>query len=217
MLLTICVQVVLLPQWSLTNQTRAAVKVPGQVPLVVVLKILSSGLGSQSSWMIGTLKSQLSPHSKFSMWSWLQLMVGGVVSTTVTTWLHSEWLPQQSVACHFLIMTVEQGLLAAAFVKVPMTTMLTFVPQQMSDAVGGSKTQVLPHSTTLLLAQVITGGVVSATVTVWLHCAWFWQQSTASHVRVMSWPHGRTGLAFVTVLTTETDRKSTRLNSSHRT
>src|ERR1043166_4793311 len=38
-------------------------------------------------------------------------------------------------------------------------------PQQISEAVGGSNTQPLPHWTVLLLAQVRLGGVVSTTVT----------------------------------------------------
>jgi hypothetical protein len=57
----------------------------------------------------------------------------------------------------------------AGFVTVPTITML-FVPQ-VSVAVGALKVQGAAHSTVLLLAQVITGGVVSTTVTVWLHAA----------------------------------------------
>ena len=45
-------------------------------------------------------------------------------------------------------------------------TTVTLLPLQLSTAVGGSNAQVVPHSTVLLLAQVITGGMVSRTVRV---------------------------------------------------
>src|ERR1039458_6409370 len=46
--------------------------------------------------------------------------------------------------------------------------MVTLVPQQASVAVGGSKSHAEPELTVLPLAQMISGGVVSTTVTVWL-------------------------------------------------
>ena len=39
----------------------------------------------------------------------------------------------------------------------------------LSVTVGGSKLQVEPSWTILLVAQVMTGAVVSMTLTVWLH------------------------------------------------
>src|SRR5580765_4250664 len=71
-----------------------------------------------------------------------------------------------------------------ALVVVPVTVMVTFVPQQTSEAEGASKLQAEPHWTVLFVAQVITGGVVSTTVTVWLHETVLEQQSVACHVRV---------------------------------
>src|SRR5438105_2653475 len=116
--------------------------------------------------MMGTVKSQLRPHSRFSFWP--QLIVGGVVSTVVTVWLQLVWLPQQSVACQVRVMSIEQSAPAVALVvSLPTTTTVTFVPQQRSFAVGSSNVHVLSHSTVLLVAQVSTGGAVSATVTVW--------------------------------------------------
>jgi len=50
----------------------------------------------------------------------------------------------------------------------------------------------------LFVAQVIEGGVVSTTVTVWLHCAWFPHASVARHVRVAV--NVLPQVAFVTVL-----------------
>src|SRR5215510_9251208 len=72
----------------------------------------------------------------------------------------------------------------------------------LSVAVGVSKVQAAPCSTVLLvLLQVITGTVVSTTVTVWLQRAKFPQASVACQMRVASkvvpqWP-----AVLVTVLT----------------
>src|SRR5437763_9666588 len=71
----------------------------------------------------------------------------------------------------------------------------------LSVAVGASKVQAVPCSTVLLvLLQVITGAVVSTTVTFWLHWAKLPQASVACQVRVASkvlpqWP-----VVLVTVL-----------------
>src|SRR5947207_3169085 len=78
--------------------------------------------------------------------------------------------------------------------------MVMLVPP-MSLALGASKLQAVPSSTVLLALQVITGAVVSATSTVWLHRLKLPQASVACQVRVASkvlpqWP-----LVLVTVLT----------------
>src|SRR6266851_3601350 len=72
----------------------------------------------------------------------------------------------------------------------------------LSVTVGGSNVHTEPIWTVLLLLQVITGAVVSMTVTVWLHMALLLQASVACHVRVASkvlpqWP-----AVLVTVPTT---------------
>src|SRR5439155_24520182 len=64
---------------------------------------------------------------------------------------------------------------------------------QVSLAVGGSKFQVLVHSTVLLGTQVIFGWVSFSTFTFWLQSAVLPQSSVARHVRVASkvlpqWP-----------------------------
>jgi len=46
--------------------------------------------------------------------------------------------------------------------------MVTLAPQHESKAVGGSNAHWEPHTAVLLLPQVMTGGVVSCTVIVWL-------------------------------------------------
>src|SRR6266566_1879779 len=73
----------------------------------------------------------------------------------------------------------------------------------LSVAVGGSKLQAAPSCTVLLvLLQLMSGAVVSMTLTVWLHWALLPQASVAAQVRVASkvlpqWP-----TVLVTVLTT---------------
>src|SRR5580765_4448295 len=79
---------------------------------------------------------------------------------------------------------------------VVLTTVNVFVPQ-VSFAVSSSNVHSTVHCTILLLAQVITGGVVSTTVTVWLHCDRLPQASVARqvHVAMNAFPH----VEFVTV------------------
>src|SRR6266702_1190997 len=73
----------------------------------------------------------------------------------------------------------------------------------LSVAVGASKVQAAPSWTVLLvLLQLMTGAVVSMTLTVWLHWALLAQASVAAQVRVASkvlpqWP-----AVLVTVLRT---------------
>ncbi len=111
-----------------------------------------------------------------------QVNTGGVLSTTVTPWLHVLLLPQMSTACHVRVMSCGQ----VPFVTVLRTLTLTLVPLQVSKAAGGSNVQAVPHSTVLLLAQVKTGGVVSTTFTVWLHVLVLPHKSVASQVCVMN-------------------------------
>jgi hypothetical protein len=91
-----------------------------------------------------------------------QTMVGGVVSTTVTVWLHVAVLVAPSTACHIRVAVKLPP--HPALVTVLTTDTTGTLP--LSVAVGGSKFHAARHSTTLLLAQVITGGAVSRTVTV---------------------------------------------------
>ena len=56
-----------------------------------------------------------------------------------------------------------------ALVTVETTLTNTLVALQLSKADGGSKSHAVPHSTALLLAQIITGGVRSRTITRALH------------------------------------------------
>ena len=63
---------------------------------------------------------------------------------------------------------------------------VTLVPQQREKAVGGSNPQLEPHSAFLLVAQLMTGGLVLTTVIVWLQVLVLPQQSTAAQNCVMN-------------------------------
>src|SRR5262249_57260977 len=121
-----------------------------------------------------------------------QLMTGAVVSTTFTVWLHWAVLPHASVATQVRVASKVVPQWPAVLVTVP-TTVITALPP-LSVAVGGSKLQAVPSCTVLLvLLQLMTGAVVSITLTVWLHCAVLPQASVATQVRVASkvvpqWP-----------------------------
>src|SRR5438132_637691 len=112
---------------------------------------------------VGRSKVQAVPNCTILLVLLVQFMTGAVVSTTVTVWLHRA-----------VLVTV----LRMVMVAVPL----------LSVAVGRSKVQAVPNCTVLLvlLAQSMTGAVVSTTVTVWLHRALLVQASVACQVRVAS-------------------------------
>ena len=128
----------------------------------------------------GGSKLQTLPHSTVLLVA--QTSTGGVVSTLVTLWLQVLVLPQASRAIQVAVSTSGH----VPLVTTPTSVTATLVPLHASDASGGLKLQTLPHSTVLLVAQVMLGGVVSSTVTVWLHVAVLVQSSVAIHVRVAS-------------------------------
>src|SRR5260370_1392555 len=171
----------LLVQQSVAFQVRVMTCVQPAPLVTVPTTVIVTLLPQQASTALGRSKLQLLLQGTLLFVA--QVMTGGVVSTTVTVWLHVALLEQQSVACQVRVIASEQ---AAPLVVVPVTEMVTFVPQQTSEAEGASKLQAEPHWTVLLLEQVMTGGVVSTTVTIWLHDALFEQQSVARQVRVIA-------------------------------
>src|SRR6059058_990239 len=100
--------------------------------------------GSQSGMFIG-----LKPRS--SVGGGQLVNTGGVVSTTVTVWLHVLVLPHTSVASQVRVMVIGQ----TPLVTVLRTVMAALLPLQRSKAVGGSKLQTEPHATVLLLELII--------------------------------------------------------------
>jgi len=91
-----------------------------------------------------------------------QVITGAVVSTNVTVWLHWAVFPQASVARQ---MRVAIKVLPQPALVVVLRMLSEFVPH-VSVTVGTSKVHAMPHSTLLLPEQVMTGAVVSTTVTV---------------------------------------------------
>src|SRR5213076_3002332 len=109
----------------------------------------------QVSVAVGASKDQMLVHSTVLLGT--QVMVGLVVSTTVTFWLHSAVLPQASVACQVRVASNVLPQWPVRLVTVPRMAMVTL--PQASVAVGASKVQLLVHSTVLLGTQVRVGGV----------------------------------------------------------
>src|SRR5258708_39306258 len=100
-----------------------------------------------------------------------QVMAGGVVSRTVIVWMQLDLLPQASVAVHVRAMTsVPPQLLVATSLKLKVTA------PHPSCAVATPVVLVLVsagHSNTMLVGQIIVGGVVSRTVIVYTQLAEF--------------------------------------------
>src|ERR1043165_7343005 len=93
--MTVCAQRALLPEGSVPRQDRRATKLAPQVELVVV-DSMRSVTGPAVSEAVGVPKVQVVP--KRTCRSGGAMSVGGVVSARKTVWLHSEALPQASVA-----------------------------------------------------------------------------------------------------------------------
>src|SRR5207247_1291741 len=115
----------------------------------------------QVSLAVGGSKVQTEAHS--TVFPPTQVMVGLVVSTTVTFWLHSAKLPHSSVARQ---VRVESKVLPHwPVVLVAVLTILTVTLPHVSAAVGQSKAHGVVHSSVLSPAQVMVGLIVSTTVT----------------------------------------------------
>src|SRR4051812_17841221 len=96
-------------------------------------------------------------------------------------WLQVALLRHSSVATQ--VRVASRDLPQSPFVTVLTIRMVTLVPSQTSEAVGGVKSHGKPHSTIRSREHLSTGGSVSNTVTVWLHVAVLVQESVARHVR----------------------------------
>src|SRR3989442_15686873 len=144
--------------------------------VIVLLPLLSVAVGASNVQAVPSSTVLLVlPH----------VITGAVVSTTVTFWLHCAKFPQASVACQVRD-AAEDGQRGHVGLGRVIKMEIVLLPL-LSVAVGASNVQAVPSSTVLLvLPHVITGAVVSTTVTFWLHCAKFPQASVACQVRVAS-------------------------------
>src|SRR4030095_6832401 len=115
----------------------------------------------------GGSKFQAAVHS--TVLSATQVIVGFVVSRTVTFWLHSAKLPQSSVARQ--VRVASKVFPQRPVLLVVVLSTVTIALPHVSLAEGASKFQAAVHSTVLSATQVIVGFVVSRTVTFWLPSA----------------------------------------------
>src|SRR6266850_640374 len=158
--------------------------------VIVLLPLLSVAVGAS--------KAQATPCSTVLL-VLLHVITGAVVSTTVTIWLQELLLPQASVACQ---VRVASKVLPQCPVRLVTVLRIVIVALPLlSVAVGASKVQGAPCSTVLLvLLHVMTGAVVSTTVTFWLQELLLPQASAACQVRVASKVLPQCPVTLVTVL-----------------
>src|SRR6266404_792221 len=196
---TFWLQELLLPHASVACQVRVASKVLPQCPvtLVTVLRIVIVALPLLSV-AVGASKVQAAPCSTVLL-VLLHVITGAVVSTTVTIWLQELLLPQASVACQ--VRVASKVLPQWPVMLVTVLRIVMVAPPLLSVAVGTSKVQAAPCSTVLLvLLHVMTGAVVSTTVTLWLQELLLPQASVACQVRVASKVLPQCPVTLVTVL-----------------
>jgi hypothetical protein len=105
-------------------------------------------LVQQVSLAVGASKFHAVPHGTVLLAA--HVSTGGVVSSTVTVWLHVLVLPHPSVNSQVRVMTQGQGPLLVTVLR---TVAGTGAPLHASTALGVSKVQTLPHSTVLLVEQ----------------------------------------------------------------
>src|SRR6266852_5735969 len=133
---------------------------------------------------VGASKVQAIPCSTV-LFVLLHVMTGAVVSTTVTFWLQELLLPQASVACQVRVASKVLPQWPVTLVTV-LRIVIVALPL-LSVAVGASKVQAVPCSTVLfVLLHVMTGAVVSTTVTFLLDELLLPQASVACQVGVGS-------------------------------
>src|SRR4029078_276194 len=148
---------------------------------MVTSEKLTSTVPSHASMAAGVSKVGAVPHSN-GLTTTGQVMTGGVLSCTTTVLLHCDVFPQSSIAVHVLVTLYSCGHEPGMVSSVKLTST---VPSHASMAVGVPKVGVVPHSIGLTTTgHDMTGGVLSCTTIVLLHCDVFPQSSIAVHVLV---------------------------------
>src|SRR5574341_467527 len=172
-----------LPQASTASQVLVKLDSAGQSPAAPTMPpTWRMVTAEQLSEAVGSSKTTAAAQS--IVLSAAQVIVGLVTSCLVTVWLQgSETLPQASTASQVLVKLDSAGQSPAAPTMPPTWRMVT--AEQLSEAVGSSKTTAAAQSIVLSAAQVIVGLVTSCLVTVWLQGSeTLPQASTASQVLV---------------------------------
>ena len=186
-MVTVWLQKAALPQVSVARQVRVTLKILGQRGTATLVTVLTTSIStlfkSHLSTALGMSKAQAVPHSTDLSCS--QVMFGGSMSTMVTVWLQKDMLPQVSVAFQVRVTLNSLGQRGRAMLVTVLTTWIrTLFESHKSTAPGMSNAQSMPQSTSLSCSQVMLGGCVSTTVTVWLQKEVLVQVSVAFHVRV---------------------------------
>ena len=180
--------VLVLPQGLVAVQVRFTEYFCGQEPCVVTSAKVRATVPPQPSVAVGVAKEGVEGHSMV-VGAGSELITGAVVSSTVMVWLAVLVLPQGSFAVQVRVTEYfcgqELGVVTSA--KVSAT-----VPPQASVAVGVAKEGVAGHSTVVGAgSELITGGVLSSTVMVWLAVLALPQGSVAVQVRFTEYACGQ--------------------------
>jgi hypothetical protein len=182
---TLKLQLLRLPQASVAVQVTVVVPAGKQKPEGGSQTTV--GFGSQMSEAVA-LKFTTAQHGLVEVGSngtgkLGQLIEGARVSTTFTVWLQEALLPLQSVAVQVRVTLNSCGQFPGVVTSLNVTVGFG---SQASLALGGGKTGDPGHSTGEgATGQLIVGGRLSITFTVWLHSAKLPEQSVARQVRVM--------------------------------
>ena len=198
----VCEQEAVLVQASVAVQVRWKTLTAGQVAGSVASTKVTVTLVSQVSLAVAVPKLGAAPATHSSVWFEAQVMTGGLVSTKVMVCEQEAVLVQASVAVQVRWKILTAGQVAGSVTSTKVTVTLV---SHMSVAVGVPKMGAAPvtHASVWLEAQVTTGGVVSTTVTVWLHRLVLPQSSTTRQLRVAVKPHEPETLVTVLTVTSE--------------
>jgi hypothetical protein len=151
-------QIAVFPQSSVAVQVRVTLYVPTQEPAVVTSTNAISTVASQASVAVGGVNTGDAGHSIGDVWT-PQVIVGGVISSTVIIPLQVAVLPQSSVAVQVRVTLYVPAHEPAV---VASTKVISTVASHASVAVGGINTGTEGQSIGDVWAiHVIVGGVIS--------------------------------------------------------
>src|SRR5687767_11096151 len=200
----VCVQVAELPQSSVTVCVLVIVPPhppPTSGPVLQAYVKIGSQLSVPDAPTSASNSAKLRGHAGTSASHDTvafagQVITGGVLSSTVIVWLHVAELPQSSVTVCVRVMVPPHapptsGPVLQAYVRVASQRSEADAPGNASNAaklIGHAGTSA-SHDTVIFVGHVITGGVLSSTIIVWLHVAELPQSSVTVCVRVIVPPH----------------------------
>ena len=183
--LKVCDATAVFPHASVAVQVRVIEYSFGQLPGVVTSLDDKVGV-PQLSVAVGVVHVGVPVHS-IDVGPGNALITGGVVSSTLNTWLAIAVLPQASVAVHVLVIVYAFGQLPGVVTSLDDKVGLP----QLSVAVGVVHVGVPVHSIVAGAGNaLITGGVVSFTLKVCDATAVFPHASVAVQVRVIKYSFG---------------------------